>query len=161
MIEVKLSVLLFQIVTFLIFVGVLYKVLYGPVTRLLQQRTEKIKGEIAAAEAQRQDADKLRAEYEARLRDIEVKAHEALHKALHEGDQARAKLLEEAQKEAHRMIEEANAQMRADREKTLREMRREIADLAALVAERAARKIMDPATHHRLVEDLTQQVGKA
>ena len=69
-------------------------------------------------------------------------------------------MLEETQKEAHRMIEEATAQLSADREKALREMRGEIADLAVLVAERAARKIVDAETHQRLVKEFTQEVGK-
>ena len=160
MIEVKLPVLIFQIIVFLIFVGAMYAALYKPVLRLLQQRAEKIKAEIEAAEATRLGAEKLRTDYEARLRDIEARTHEALQKALHDGDAARAKMLEEARQETRRMIEEANTQVKTDREKALREMRRDIADLAVLVAERAARKIVDAETHRRLVDEFTQQVGK-
>jgi F-type H+-transporting ATPase subunit b len=160
MLEVKLPVLIFQIITFLVFVGALYYLLHKPVQRLLEARAQKIKDEIAAAEAGRLEAEKLRADYEARLREIETKAHEALHKALHDGDAARAKMLEDAQKETRRMIEEANAQVKADREKAMREMRHDIADLAVLVAERAARKIVDAETHQRLVQEFTQEVGK-
>ena len=160
MIEVKLPVLIFQVITFLIFVGAMYAALYGPVRRMLQQRTEKIRADMQAAEGSRLEADKLRADYETRLKEIEARAHEALHKALHDGDAARAKMLDEARQETRRMIEEANAQVKTDREKALREMRRDIADLAVLVAERAARKIVDAETHKRLVEELTQEVGK-
>ena len=160
MLEVKLPVLIFQIVTFLIFVGAIYYLLHKPVKRIMEARAQKIKDEIAAAEAGRLEAEKLRADYEARLREIEAKAHEALLKAVHDGDAARVKMLEETQKEAHRMIEEATSQLTADREKALREMRGEIADLAVLVAERAARKIVDAETHQRLVKEFTQEVGK-
>ena len=160
MLEVKLPVLLFQIITFLVFVGALYYLLHKPVQRLLAARAQKIRDEIAAAEAGRLEAEKLRADYEARLREIETRAHEALNKAIHDGDAARAKMLEEAQKETRRMIEEANAQLKADREKALREMRHDIADLAVLVAERAARKIVDAETHQRLVQEFTQEVEK-
>jgi F-type H+-transporting ATPase subunit b len=160
MIEVKLPVLIFQIITFLIFVGAMYAVLYNPVRRLLQQRTDKIRADLQAAEAARLEADKLRADYETRLKGIEARAHEALHKALQDGDAARAKMLEEARQETRRMIDEANVQLKSDREKALREMRRDVADLAVLVAERAARKIVDAETHKRLVEEFTQEVGK-
>ena len=160
MLEVKLPVLLFQIVTFLVFVGALYYLLHKPVQGLLAARAQKIRDEIAAAEAGRIESEKLKADYEARLREIEARAHEALHHALHDGDAARAKMLEEAQKETRRMIEEANTQLKADRDKALREMRHDIADLAVLVAERAARKIVDAETHQRLVQEFTQEVGK-
>lgn len=160
MIEVKLPVLIFQVITFLIFIGAMYAALYKPVLRIMQQRTEKIKSQIQAAEAQRAEAERLRAEYENRVREIESRAHEALQKAIRDGDAVRAKMLDEARQEARRMIEEAKSQIQADRDKTMRQMQRDIADLAALVAERAARKIVDPATHQRLVEELTQEVGK-
>ena len=160
MIEIKLPVLIFQIVTFLIFVGAMYWALHKPVLRLLQQRADKIKADMEAAEAARADADKLRNDYESRLREIELRANEALQKAVRDGDAARVKMLEEARQETHRMIEEANAQMKVDRDKALREMRRDIADLAVLVAQRAAKTIVDAQTHQRLVEELTQEVGK-
>ena len=146
MLEVKLPILLFQIVTFLVFVGALYYLLHKPVQRLLAARAQKIRDEIAAAEAGRIESEKLKADYEARLREIEARAHEALQQALHDGDAARARMLEDAQKETRRMIEEANAQLKAD--------------LAVLVAERAARKIVDAETHQRLVQEFTQEVGK-
>lgn len=160
MIEVKLPVLIFQVITFLIFVGAMYAVLYNPVRRLLQQRADKIRADMQAAETARQEADRLRADYEARLKEIEARAHEALHKAMQEGDAARAKMLAEARQETHRMIEEAHAQLKSDREKALREMRRDVAELAVLVAERAARKIVDAETHRRLVEEFTLEVGR-
>jgi F-type H+-transporting ATPase subunit b len=160
MIELKLPVLIFQIVTFLIFVGAMYWALHKPVARLLQQRADKIKADMQAAETARTEADKLRSDYEARLREIELRANEALQKALREGDAARAKMLEEARQETRRMITESNAQMKVDRDKALREMRHDIADLAVLVAERAAKKIVDTQTHQRLIEELTQEVGK-
>jgi F-type H+-transporting ATPase subunit b len=130
------------------------------VARLLQQRADKIKADMQAAETARTEADKLRSDYEARLREIELRANEALQKALREGDAARAKMLEEARQETRRMITESNAQMKVDRDKALREMRHDIADLAVLVAERAAKKIVDTQTHQRLIEELTQEVGK-
>jgi F-type H+-transporting ATPase subunit b len=160
MIEVKLPVLIFQIVTFLIFVGAMYWALHKPVARLLQQRADKIKADMEAAEAGRIESEKLRTQYEERLREIDARAQEALQKAVRDGDASRAKMLEDARQETRRMIEEANGQLKADREKALREMRRDIADLAVLVAERVAKKIVDAGTHQRLVEEFTQEVGK-
>ena len=47
---ISLPGLITQLISFLILFFLLYKLLYGPVTRMLDQRSEKIKASLDAAE---------------------------------------------------------------------------------------------------------------
>ena len=57
MIEINATIIA-QIINFLLLVALLRAVAYKPVARLLQQRSDKIKGDLDHAEADRKEAEK-------------------------------------------------------------------------------------------------------
>ena len=80
MIELN-ATLIAQILNFLILVVILRLVAYKPVARLLEQRSQKIQGDLDKAEADRKEAEATLVQYRQKLSDANVKAQEIVDKA--------------------------------------------------------------------------------
>ena len=80
MIELN-ATLIAQILNFLILVVILRLVAYKPVARLLQQRSDKIQGDLDKAESDRKEAEATLVQYRQKLSDANVKAQEIVDKA--------------------------------------------------------------------------------
>ncbi|MCK9268565.1 MAG: ATP synthase F0 subunit B, partial [Alkaliphilus sp.] len=70
-----------QIINALLLFGALTFILFKPVTKLLNKRTEGIQSSIDEAEVKLSEADKLKAEYEEQLRDIKNERNAIIGKA--------------------------------------------------------------------------------
>ena len=69
--ELHLSTIIFTIVDFLILVFVLYKLLYGPLTKAMDERKQAIKDSLEAADQAKKEADLTKAGLHEQI----VKAH--------------------------------------------------------------------------------------
>ena len=70
-----------------------------------------------------------------------------------------------AQQEAQRIVETARQEAEAERAQAMAELRREVASLAVMAAERIIRRDLDEQSHRQLVEEFldgqTAQAGRA
>ena len=68
------ATLIAQILNFLILAGLLRAVAYKPVVRMLKARQDRIQESLDKADADAEEADKLLAEYKAKLAEANFKA---------------------------------------------------------------------------------------
>lgn len=61
------ATLIAQVLNFLILVFILAKFAYKPLMKIMDDRKNKIAGDLAAAEAAKTDAESIKAEYAAKL----------------------------------------------------------------------------------------------
>jgi F-type H+-transporting ATPase subunit b len=134
---------------------------YPAMKKAMNDRSEKIRGDIAAAEAQRSEAEGLLAEYRAQLNDAKAEAGRIIEEARQTADalkrDAEGRLqaeLSEARTRAMDDIESAKAHAMSD-------LRGEVAQLAVGAAEVVVQRNLDPATQTQLVEDYINQVAAA
>lgn len=148
------SLLLSQIVNFVLLMVILRLVLYGPVMRMLEQRKERIAQSMKDAErvaASRQEAEKEKeqildaARREAQevraqaTRDAERIAQEVQSRAEADATQIRMKAQQEAEKQAAVVLADAN---------------KEIAELAILATEQVlGRELADRREQERFVQE--------
>ena len=98
---------LLAISVFVMFLFLSY-LLFNPAREFLKKREERIKGNIDSAEKAKEDADRLRAEYEEKLRNIHREEDEILSAARKKALDTEAKIIENAKAEAAGIIERAN-----------------------------------------------------
>lgn len=89
-----------QIVNFIILALLLRLFLYKPVLKAITQRKQKIAGELADADAIREEALGMKALYEERYRELEAERSRLLSEAREEAESEKAWRMEEARKEA-------------------------------------------------------------
>ncbi len=119
----------FQLVNFLVLVLLLNLFLYKPIRKVLADRAEQISGAKAkAVEVDREVQEKM-ALYEARLREVKVKAGEERAAMVKEAQAEEAVLVEKARKEAANSLSDIRnrvAREAADAKEILKEQARSL-----------------------------------
>ncbi|MBQ7723317.1 MAG: F0F1 ATP synthase subunit B [Selenomonadaceae bacterium] len=159
MIEINATILA-QILNFLILVVLLRAVAYKPVARLLQQRSDKIKGDIDKAEADRKAAEQTLAQYKAQLSDAQQKAQAIVDKANLAARQEHDAAVEETRKEIERMKQSAQAEIESERNRAFEEMKSQIVSLSMAAAGKIVSKNIDTKENDKLVNDFISKLDK-
>ena len=143
---------LVSIANFLLLLFVLQRTLWGPVTRVLRERAERIREGLAAAEAARRERARVQEEAEAILSKARYDAQAISERATKTAEQAAAEIVAQAKAESKRLVDRAKADAEQAQRQSLAELRAQVADLAVLAASRILDEEIDPARHRRLVE---------
>ncbi|MDR2842082.1 MAG: F0F1 ATP synthase subunit B [Spirochaetaceae bacterium] len=94
----------------------LRKILFKPVTKFMESRTEKIQSEIIGIEKSRDEIRLMQQEYETKLKNAEAEAHE-LAKSVQESAQRNCnEIIAEAKVQAQNMLSSARKQIDAERQ---------------------------------------------
>jgi len=159
------GLMVWTIVTFLLTVMVLAKTAWKPLIGALEEREKRLKEEREAAEAARRSAERLKAELDVELARIEARAQEALHQGTLAGQKVRDEILRAAQEDAKAVLEKTRAQLEDEKDRLVRDLRKDVADLSVRAAERLLRRAMDPSAQQRLLDDFFMELegrkGKA
>jgi F-type H+-transporting ATPase subunit b len=113
---------------------ILSKLLYKPVTNFLNARKEKIAGTIDEADEKLKAADELKAEYEAKLKDIEAEKIQILEEARKNAVKNKEQAVAEARKEAEAIKNRAMTEIQREQDKAKDEIRKQIVEVSALVS---------------------------
>src|SRR4051812_25497910 len=111
-----LGLMIWTVVTFLVMVLILKKIAWGPLIRSLDEREEKIKGDLAAAEKHRAEMEKLKLDYEKQLGGIESRARALLEEAELKGTQSREAILKEAEAQAKKLQEKTRQELEREKD---------------------------------------------
>ena len=145
--------LLFQFINFFILVAILAKFAYKPLLKVLEERRNKIASDLDEAAKARQDADKLKADYEAQIRDAQAKAQAIVDKAVKQADKEAQAQLDAIRAQIAREKQIAQTEIANEREAAIREMRKEVVTLSMAVAEKLLKKNMDTDMNAKLVAE--------
>ncbi|MCR4796973.1 MAG: F0F1 ATP synthase subunit B [Lachnospiraceae bacterium] len=151
------SVLL-AISVFFLFLLLSY-LLFNPVRKFMQDRTDKIAGELKDAENDKEEAAKLRAQYEEKLKAIDKEADEILAEARKKALQNETKIVNEAKEEAARIIANAHEQVVLEQKKVQDEMKQQMITVAALMAQKVVSRNIDTTLQDSLVDETLKEMG--
>jgi F-type H+-transporting ATPase subunit b len=150
--------LLAQIVNFAVLAWLLSKLLYGPITKMLDERRAKIeKGleDARAAETARANAE---AERQSVLDAARAEAQKLRAEANQQAEQAAAKVRADAQAEAEKIKADALGGLSAERDKMLSELRGQIAALAIAASSKLIGESLDRQRQEALIADFFAKV---
>ena len=145
------------LINFFILFGLLTLILYKPVTRMLDQRSAKIKESLEQAERMRQESvraeEAVKAEIEAGRREGQALINQAAQTAEKLKEEARA----EARQEAEALIAKARIEIDREREESVNQLRQEFADLTILAAEKVIGQSLDKKSHQQLIDRVLEE----
>lgn len=150
---------LLAIAVFVMFLFLSY-MLFNPAREMLKKRQDKVKNEIDSAEKSKEDAAKLKEEYENRLREIHKEEDVILGAARKKALDNEAKIIEDAKAEAANIIARANKQAELEMKKAQDEIKKEIISVAALVAEKVVSDKIDIEIQDSLIDDTLKEIGE-
>ncbi len=133
--------------------------LFNPVRKMLNSRKEKIQGELETAKQDMEEAQKLKGEYEAKLKNIDKEAEgilsEARKKALNNENQ----IIAQAKEEAARILERARVEAELERQKLSDDVKREIISVASLMAGKVVAVSIDTTVQNQLIDETLKEMG--
>jgi len=141
------------IVLFLIVFGLLSTMVWPKIVSGLDERNEKIKGEIAAAEDARQQAKDALNEYEKNLAEARAQAQQMLEETKATQNELAAQLKSRAEVELTEMREKAKADIDAAKKQALNELYSESVNLATVMAGKILQREVTAGDEQRLMDE--------
>lgn len=149
---------LLAIAVFVMFLFLSY-LLFNPARDMLKKREERVKGNIDSANKAKADAEKLREDYENRLRAIHKEEDAILSAARKKALESEARIIEDAKAEAAGIIARANRQVELERKKAEDDIKKEIITVASMIAGKVVKGNIDVSIQDSLIDDTLNEIG--
>lgn len=149
---------LLAISIFVLFILLSY-LLFEPARKMLKSRQEKIKTDIDTAKQDKEDAMQLKAEYDAKLKNIDKEAEEILSEARKKALKNETKIIDDAREEAARIIARANEEALLEKKRAIDEVKQEMIAIASLMAGKVVAASIDTTIQDALVEETLREMG--
>lgn len=137
----------------------LKKFLFGPVTEMMEKRTQAITDSLQDAEDKKSEALKLKNDYEEELNQAEGEVSQIIKEARERAALEYNKIMIEAKEEATRIIQDASKTIELERKKSIQDAQAEIAGIALLAASKVIGRNVDDNTNKQLLGDFIKEVG--
>ena len=147
------ALLIFFVVFF-----VLQAKVWPVITKALDERADKIKNEIQAAERARQQAADALASYQKNLAEARAEAQKMLEETRGQQQKLAADLKAKAEVELNALREKAKRDIEAAKRAAMNEVYAESAALASSLASKILQREIRPADHQRLVDESLAQL---
>lgn len=128
--EINLSIVLMAMVNFFVLLFIVQKFLYAPVLAMLIARQNHVERILQEADLAKEEAEKLKKDYEVTLKDAHKEAKEILANANKIGENEREKILSEAKVEILRLNERAKTELAREKMEAFTSLKKEVAELA-------------------------------
>lgn len=152
------KLLLAQLFNFAIVLFILWKWVFGPLGKKLEERSSKIEKSLKQTE-----------EIQAKFEEAELNKAQAMEKARSEADaviaraqasaeEVKSGIITEAKLSAERLLEQAKKEMGSEKEKLMAEVREEAANMVVLATERIIRQKLDPKADEQLIKESLKNI---
>lgn len=125
----------------------------------MEKRSERIKEQIDFAKSEEEKALKLKEEYEAKLQKIQEEADAILKEAREKALRKEDSIIEEARKESEIIRNRALADIEREKAKVQDEMKKEIIEIASLIAEKFVAESIDEQKQKALIDEAISKMG--
>jgi F-type H+-transporting ATPase subunit b len=148
-----------ELITFLVMMAVLARWVYPEIVRLAEARQRAIAEQLTEAEKSRADAEARLKEADAKLNEARKTAQSVIEAATRSGEQLRQELKQKAEEEAKRLTVAARKEIEAERERAIQSVRNEVAGLVVAATEKVIGETLDEGKHKQLIERAIAEVA--
>ena len=159
MISINLN-LVWTIINLVVLYLLLRHFLIGPVMNIMEQRKQMIDDGFKNAEAAQADANRLKQEYETALSGAKQESVQLIEDARRSAKAEYDRIVSEAGEKADTMIESAKENVRIEREQTMKELKSQIAGLAAASAAKIISGNADEKESRDLYDQFLKEAGE-
>ncbi len=141
------------ILCFGLLVLLLSRTAWKPLMDSVNERERALKHDRHTAETARAEAEKIKAELDAKLKDLKAEIGRRMDEARVTAEQEKDLLIEEARKSAAVIVETSRREIESQKTEAARELRTKVAELSVMAAERILLTKLD----HRANTDLASR----
>ena len=160
-ISVELWTSLFTLVNLLILFFIMKKLLFKPVKAMIDSRQKEIDDLYADANASKEDAAALKAEYEQRLNEANAEKEAILKEAYRKAQLRDEEMLREAQAQAAKTLQRADEQIAMEKKRALNDIKDEVSVMAVDIASAVLARDIKKNEHEKLIDSFIENLEES
>lgn len=153
LIEINWSIIMIWITVIILFL-VLKKFFFEKVKNFMETRSNSIQDAFDSAEAVNRRADEKMQNYTKRIANVEAEGREIIRDAKIKADAQAREIIEDANKQATEILNKAERNIEREKQKAMEEMRKEVAALAMLAAEKIVEREIQNVGQDEIVDEV-------
>jgi F-type H+-transporting ATPase subunit b len=150
---------IFELIAFLIVLGVIGWKVLPPLNKVLSERQDQIRGEIEAADQAKTDAEQADADRHRELDEARQRAREIVAQANHTADQVTVARQAQAQAEYERIVNSAEAEVTVARQAAVEQITARVGEIVIAAAERVIGREIQASDHQDLINEAIAAVS--
>lgn len=136
------------------------KFLFGPVTKLIEDRQQEIDGMYSDAGTARENARELEETYRKKLSAASETGENIVKAAVARGQERQEAILRQASAEAAAMLDRAAANIALEKKKAVHAAKDEISGIALSIAEKVVGRALNGPDQQRLIDAFINELGE-
>lgn len=148
-----------NLAAFAVLFVLLAKFAFPPITKMLDERAEKIRESLEKAEDTRIEAERLLEEYRQQMAEARAEAAKVIEQGRTVAENMKAEILAKAREEAEAEKAKALEAIKAERAAAVAELQAKVAELSVAVAGKIIGEQLTSAEHEALIERYIAEVG--
>ena len=137
------------------------KFLFGPVMKIITDRQQEIDDLYAGAGSAKEEAEALRTEYTAKLRDAKAASEQIVKEAVARGQAREEDIIRKANAEAAAILDKASADIAQEKKKAINDAKNEISGLAMAIAGKVVERELNAADQEKLIDRFIDELGES
>lgn len=152
------GVMVLTVCNFLLLVYLLKKFAWNGIIGMLEKREQQVANDKQEAQEARAAAENIKRDLDEKLAQISDEAAKKMAEAVKMGETQKEQILAVAKEQSERLIEQAKAQIEAEKNKALSDVRGEIARTAVLAASKVVQQQMSEESAQSVVDRVLEEV---
>ena len=148
----------YRVMNFTVLVVALIFILRKPLSQALSSRIKMIREQLDDLEAQKAEAQKQLAEYNEKLAQLEKEAEKIVDDYVRQGNEAKARILKEAEASAEKLQVQARRNIEHEFEQAKLDLQKEIFEKSLVKAEEIIKNKISDEDQDRIVDDYLKKV---
>lgn len=148
-----------NVVAFLVLFALLAKFAFPPITKVLDERANKIRESLEKAEGTRVEAERLLDEYKEQMAEARAEATRIIEQGRKVAESMKAEIVAKAKEEAEAEKAKAIEAIQAEKAAAVGELQQQVADLSVAVAGKIIGSSLSRADHEALIDKYLAEVG--
>ena len=154
---INLSGLITQLLSFTVLFLILRKLLFGPISSVLQSRATKIQESLEAAERVKNEADESAEKLEKENNLARQEGQKLISDAREAAEKYRDQEMKKAQEESQEIVNKANKAIEKERDLAIQSVRKEFSSLVISAASKVVEKSIDEKDHKNIIDKALEE----
>lgn len=152
------ATLIGQAITFLLFVWFCMRFVWPPLMKAIEKRQKEITDSLSSAELARKESDLLKSDMSDLIETAKSEAQSIIEQANKRKSIIIEEARQEAQKEKEKILSQGFAEVADERQKTREELRKKLATLTIMGAEKIIDRSLDQAANNDIIDKLVAEL---
>jgi len=154
------QVFLWTLIVFVVLLGLLWKMAWGPIMHALEEREHNIQKRIDDAEKKFKEAEARMADYEKRIAGAKDEAAAIIAEGKRDVEKVKEDILKQAGEESGKQLDRAKRDIELARHAAVAELRDKMVQLTAELTTRVIEREINAEDHKRFISDSVDRLEK-